>query len=59
MGELAKDGVEAPNSKVLALLRDKITDYPAGKDRKVILIFSPHPDDDVICMAGSMTKMVQ
>lgn len=23
-----------------------------------VLIFSPHPDDDVICMAGTMLKLV-
>jgi len=41
-------------------LRTKISDYPAGKGDKIkkILIFSPHPDDDVICMAGTMRKLV-
>ncbi|MFO0131577.1 MAG: hypothetical protein ACK52J_03440 [bacterium] len=40
------------------MLREKITSFPAGKEKKRILIFSPHPDDDVICMGGSMVNMV-
>jgi glucosamine-6-phosphate deaminase len=28
------------------------------KENKNILIFSPHPDDDVICMGASMKKFV-
>jgi len=26
---------------------------------KKILIFSPHPDDDVICMGGTMGKLIK
>ena len=41
------------NNFVLSTIRNTLTEYPAGKDpKKKILIFSPHPDDDVICMAG-------
>lgn len=56
------------------LIKRKITGWPAGgrpnisysdyfdnrtstKSKKV-LIFSPHPDDDVICMGGTMEKLV-
>lgn len=41
------------NNYVLGAIRNTLTEYPSGKDaKKKILIFSPHPDDDVICMAG-------
>ncbi len=41
------------NNFVLSGIRNTLTEYPSGKDpKKKILIFSPHPDDDVICMAG-------
>ena len=47
------------NSEVMEYLRSKITDFPAGKtNSKKILIFSPHPDDDVICMGGTMRKLI-
>jgi glucosamine-6-phosphate deaminase len=32
--------------------------YPAGRDPKTILIFSPHPDDDVISMGGTIIRLV-
>lgn len=41
------------NNSVLNAIRSTLTEYPSGKEpKKKILIFSPHPDDDVICMAG-------
>ena len=41
-----------------------ITPYPAGRvktpaDRKTILVFSPHPDDDVISMGGTIIRLVE
>lgn len=33
--------------------------YPAGKDKKTILVFSPHPDDDVISMGGTIIRLVE
>lgn len=48
------------NIKVFKHLMDTITGWPAGKtDRKNILIFSPHPDDDVISMGGTMIRTVE
>ncbi len=32
---------------------------PAGKEPKTILVFSPHPDDDVISMGGTIIRLVQ
>ena len=47
--------VEKLNHFVVDSLMSVITDKPAGtKPGQKILIFSPHPDDDVICMGGTM-----
>jgi glucosamine-6-phosphate deaminase len=33
--------------------------HPAGTEPKTILVFSPHPDDDVISMGGTLIRLVQ
>jgi glucosamine-6-phosphate deaminase len=35
-----------------------LCDYPAGKEPSEVLVFSPHPDDDVISMGGTLIRMV-
>jgi glucosamine-6-phosphate deaminase len=40
-------------------LQSKIQNYPAGKESKTILVFSPHPDDDVISMGGTIIRLVE
>jgi glucosamine-6-phosphate deaminase len=59
------------NLQVFYLLRDSITGWPGGKpgnplpnhpernepDRKRCLIFSPHPDDDIISMGGTFMRL--
>jgi len=62
------------NIKVFEHLKNTITGWPAGGKPtdleipynqafstapKKIVIFSPHPDDDVICMGGTMLKLVK
>src|SRR5215213_8230286 len=32
---------------------------PAGADPKTVLVFSPHPDDDVISMGGTIIRLVE
>ena len=32
---------------------------PAGRDLQTILVFSPHPDDDVISMGGTLIRLVE
>ncbi|HEY2783668.1 MAG TPA: glucosamine-6-phosphate deaminase [Fimbriiglobus sp.] len=32
---------------------------PAGNDKKTVLVFSPHPDDDVISMGGTIIRLVE
>jgi glucosamine-6-phosphate deaminase len=58
------------NLKVYYALRDSITGWPGGKDAdlpnhperkspfpKKALIFSPHPDDDIISMGGTFQRL--
>ncbi len=33
--------------------------YPAGHEKKTVLVFSPHPDDDVISMGGTIIRLVE
>lgn len=60
------------NLQVFYMLRDTITGWPGGKPNSVIpghpersdiqpkrcLIFSPHPDDDIISMGGTFMRLV-
>ncbi len=36
-----------------------IKPYPAGREPKTVLVFSPHPDDDVISMGGTIIRLVE
>jgi len=59
------------NLQVFYLLRDSITGWPGGKPEmelpthperttpfpKKVLIFSPHPDDDIISMGGTFQRL--
>jgi glucosamine-6-phosphate deaminase len=59
------------NLQVYYMLRDTITGWPAGKPNSVIpghpersepypkkiVIFSPHPDDDIISMGGTFLRL--
>ena len=59
------------NLEVYYMLRDTITGWPAGKPDvsipghperstpypKKVIIFSPHPDDDIISMGGSFQRL--
>ena len=44
--------------RVFGSLMDTIEPSPAGKEPKTILLFSPHPDDDVISMGGTLIRLV-
>ena len=59
------------NLEVYYMLRDSITGWPGGKPKasghnhperstpfpKKVLIFSPHPDDDIISMGGTFMRL--
>ncbi len=61
------------NTKMFNKLQQTITGWPGGKpnaddsrrperaipERKRVLIFSPHPDDDVISMGGTFDRLVE
>ncbi|NJX14401.1 glucosamine-6-phosphate deaminase [Tamlana crocina] len=61
------------NIKMFNTLQHTITGWPAGKpnaddskrperstpERKRVIIFSPHPDDDVISMGGTFDRLVE
>jgi glucosamine-6-phosphate deaminase len=36
-----------------------IQHHPAGEEPKTVLVFSPHPDDDVISMGGTIIRLVE
>ncbi len=51
------------NLKVFRALQATITGWPAGRPHESgprrILVFSPHPDDDVISMGGTLIRLAQ
>ncbi len=56
----AAGGAQRANLEVFRRLMNTITGWPGGKgESRRILILSPHPDDDVICMGGTMTRLVE
>ncbi len=66
-----KGDVYETNLQVFYLLRDSITGWPGGKPNadlpthpersepypKRVIIFSPHPDDDIISMGGTFMRL--
>ena len=48
---------EAVAHKVFRWMSETIEYHPAGKNRKRVLCFSPHPDDDVISMGGTLIRL--
>ncbi len=55
---LAKYGASGPiNGEVFNRLRDKIRGRRRLPARRSVLVFSPHPDDDVISMGGILRKL--
>ncbi|GAB2808706.1 glucosamine-6-phosphate deaminase [Ferruginibacter profundus] len=66
-----KGDVYEINLQVYYMLRDSITGWPGGKPNsiipghperpmpfpKTVLIFSPHPDDDIISMGGTFQRL--
>jgi len=62
LGELrgAGGGAYQLNIAVFRHLMQTITGWPGGKGgRKRVLVLSPHPDDDVICMGGTLTRLAE
>lgn len=45
--------------RVFRWMMETIEYHPAGKERKRLICFSPHPDDDVISMGGTLIRLVE
>lgn len=45
--------------RVFRWMMDTIEYHPAGREPKICLCFSPHPDDDVISMGGTLIRLNQ
>jgi len=45
--------------RVFRWMMDTIEYHPAGREPARVLVFSPHPDDDVISMGGTMIRLVE
>jgi glucosamine-6-phosphate deaminase len=50
--------VEELGRRVFDEMMATISTHPAGTGRKTVLVFSPHPDDDVISMGGTLARLV-
>jgi glucosamine-6-phosphate deaminase len=45
--------------RVFQQLMSTIEYHPAGKEPRRVICFSPHPDDDVISMGGTLIRLVE
>lgn len=45
--------------RVFRWMQETIEYHPAGKEPRTCLCFSPHPDDDVISMGGTLIRLVE
>jgi len=45
--------------RVFRTMMDTIEYHPAGVEPKTVLCFSPHPDDDVISMGGTLLRLIE
>ncbi|VTS05435.1 glucosamine-6-phosphate deaminase : Glucosamine-6-phosphate deaminase-like protein OS=Planctomyces maris DSM 8797 GN=PM8797T_00694 PE=4 SV=1: Glucosamine_iso: PIG-L [Tuwongella immobilis] len=50
---------EALGERIFLDRQATICTHPAGRERQTVLVFSPHPDDDVISMGGTMLRLVE
>ena len=45
--------------RVFQWMQNTIDYHPAGKESRRVICFSPHPDDDVISMGGTLIRLVE
>jgi glucosamine-6-phosphate deaminase len=50
---------EALGTRVFQEMMGTISPHPAGTEPRTALVFSPHPDDDVISMGGTIIRLVE
>jgi glucosamine-6-phosphate deaminase len=51
--------VDALNKRVFLNLLGKVQENPGGAGARRVLVFSPHPDDDVISMGGTIIRLAK
>jgi len=62
LAELLRAGKGAYNLnlKVFRYMMNTITGWPGGKEGpRNVLVLSPHPDDDVICMGATLMRLIE
>ncbi len=47
------------SNRVFLWMMETISYHPAGTEKKRTICFSPHPDDDVISMGGTLIRLVE
>jgi len=52
-----KGPIEAIRQRVFDCLLNGLCTKPAGEQKRTVVVFSPHPDDDVISMGGTLISM--
>lgn len=52
-----RGSVEAIRQRVFQNLLSGLCEKPAGEEPQKVLVFSPHPDDDVISMGGTLITL--
>ena len=50
---------ESLGEQVFQQRQATIRNHPAGLEPQTVLVFSPHPDDDVISMGGTIIRLVE
>jgi glucosamine-6-phosphate deaminase len=50
---------QALGRRVFGEMMNTICTHPAGEQPKNVIVFSPHPDDDVISMGGTLIRLVE
>lgn len=45
--------------RVFRWMMDTINYHPAGREPRRVICFSPHPDDDVISMGGTLIRLIE
>jgi glucosamine-6-phosphate deaminase len=54
-----RGSAESVSQSVFQWMMKTINHHPAGQEPKRVLCFSPHPDDDVISMGGTLIRLIQ
>jgi glucosamine-6-phosphate deaminase len=54
-----RGSAESISQSVFQWMMRTINPHPAGDTPKRVLCFSPHPDDDVISMGGTLIRLIQ